>query len=665
MTTRKAEIPDEFGPDKGYWFNAREKGKEDPEGSEVADALIKCATDRETAQTARRWQNYVFARLMSGRPSHGTFAYGMAKRPSSFFTYYEQFEFGAPKSGLSSLLGDTYVNRLLSHRTYIDQVPDQGDLYQQRKQAHQLAMWTDGGFNETRYWEKWKATGVDAIWYGTGVIWFEGNDETKAIEPETVHMDEVLFANVEIPFNDQKEVIRRRYVSRYSLWAKHKNDPDAAAAILAAPSAHRAFYFEAGQLNLDDVIPLVIGVKCSAVDGEKGRYTEAVKGYALVDREYEWDTLPCEAFHFTEIPGSTWGQGLAEQTLQFTEWLDELLSVAHESDLRAGRGKWFADELSNVNADDLSDVIANVVFHAGPRPVFEAPNAVSPSLMLRAQQIIEMAMSRVHVSQMAVKGEVPKQLTAAVAIEKYAQIEDSNFNEALNRVEEFTRRSGLQYIRLGKTLKPKYVYSGRTKQLIDWPNLEMKGDQPLNITAYCSGRFGQTMAGKLQKLQQLRQQGDISRQKYLRYLEIPSTDALLDGINARTDLVDEILDQLVFGDDYVPPPAFCDMEYAIAATEDRYSLEAQSDMGTPAEVLDRLTMFRAHLIELRDQSSPDAENNLAPAGTPTYVGAPGGAPGGAPLLPTDTGSGLPVAALNPTATSTGLPAPEIPIPPNA
>jgi hypothetical protein len=384
----------------------------------------------------------------------------------------------------------------------------------------------------------------------------------------------------------------------------------------------------------------------------------AVTDFALTDEEFEPDTLPFEAYHFFELSGSTWGQGLAETTLQYSEWVDELLSVTHESDIRAGRGKWFVDETSNVNTDDLSDAVANVVTHLGARPEYVAHDSISPSTMGRVQALIEMAMSRVHVSQQAVKGEVPKSLTSAVALEKWASIDDSSFLEMIGRAEEFVRRCALQYIRIAKRLKPKYTLTGRTKQLIDWPELEMDGDHPLNITAYCIGRLGQTLAGKTQKLQQLRQQGDITRQQYLRYLETPNTEGLLDTLNSRTDLVDMILDELVFSDEYVPPPSFCDFEYAVAATEDRYSIEAQQE--TPQDVLDRLLQFRAHLKELMTQGVPAA----APAPGLVPPPPPGGLPPGGPPMG-DMGSGLPTESLNPAPTPNGLPAPPIPIPPPA
>lgn len=616
-----------------------------PKGSAVAQALTAEATYIETNSMPRRWRSYVYFRTMSGRPVCNQLAFSMARRPTNFQNYYGGYEFAPVRAGFSGMLGDIYVNRVLIHKTYLNFIPERGD-FTQRQTGLDIEDWTEGMFEGLKFWDEYKQMGLNALWYGTGFLKFY--IEAGGLKVKSIHPDELLFSN-----EDEKNptsVIQRVWASREDTMALYGKDEASKKAISNAES-FAAFYFGPGQLQTEDVIPILEAWRVKRVDGSPGRHVLVVGDHCIQDEEFLDAELPFEKFPFHEIPDSVYGQGLAELTLQYSEWIDEIWNVMYESDARSGLGKWLVEENSNVNDQALGDTNAGVVKYAGKEPKYVAHEPLGQWSNQRLQMLIDMGSRRVHVSQNAIAGEVPKALTSAPALEKWSNIDDSNFGEMIGRLEEVVKRSGYQLIRLAKKVKPSFTRPGRTKEIIDWDALKIKDGQPLDLTAFNVGRLGQTVAGRVQALKDMLGAGDIDRRLYNKYLQVPDNSQLLDELNAPTESVSKCLDQLVLKDKYRPPSPYMDLDFAKQSVEARILLE--EDMGTPEKVLDRLRMWRAAAVELL------AQRNTPPA---PPAGAPANDNASAPV----TGLQLPAAAPNvPVGTSAGIPGAPIPIPATA
>ncbi len=636
----------------GWWWLAGQKGEDDEGGVEVANALNRVAAQQEIADIPRRFRNLTYYRHFTGRPTVGSYAFGMARRPATFISYYGDSEFTPPRFNLIGTVADVYVNRLLSHKVYVTMLPDE---FGQRQVAKDLEGWVEAGFIETAFWDAYKAMGIDALCYGSGFLkWSESL--AGGVQVEAVAPDELLFPNYDDPHPNT--VIQRVWADREDIYDRYGlKDEAAAGAILKAQSAYPAFSFGPGTLNTKNVIPLLEGWRLPHADGRPGRHVLCVgtgaSAYTLVDEPWEDPELPFVRFDFDQVPSSCFGQGISELLLSINEEVDRLLAVIQESDLRAGVGKWLVDDASNVNVDALGDTVAAAVTYATgtERPHYETPDPISKSALEHLDKLIALGMNRVHISAQAVAGELPKALQSAVALERYSQIDDQNFLEKTSRLEDVVLRSAYQMIRLGKKLKPSYTLPGRHgRQLIDWEALELEGTKPVGLQAYSTGRLGQSVAGKLQELNSMLAAGTITRELYNKYLQVPATDDLLDFVNAPVEGVDRLLDKLVLSDEYLPPVPFFNLDYAKQAAEARYIIE--SDRGTPQKQLDFLLQWRAAVIELATQQKV-AGSDFAGAALPAAApGAPVGTEGTVP--------GKPV-ALPPAVT----PTPNAPLAPNA
>lgn len=588
----------------------------------VAQAITRSATRREVAAIPQRWRNLVYYREMTGRPTPATYLYSMAKRPSGFLSHYGSYGFSGIRAGFAGMMCDVYVNRVLGHKTFISWLPDGGD-WDDRRQATDYEAWVESGFDQLGYWRE-RATAIkEAIWYGTGWIKFASDGRKDAVI-KAVNLDELLWANPDD--TDPDDVIQRCWMKRTELLARPGITPEQKKAIMTAPSAEPAFYFGSRALDCSNVIPLLEGY-LRPVGDEKGRHVLVIGDCVLLDEK--WDApLPYEAWRFDEIPGSVNGQGIGELLLQISQWIDGLLSSGQESELRNGKPKWMVEENSGVNGDALGDLDAAIVNFLGTEPKLVTPEPIGAYFLNHLNWLLQYGRSRVHVSDAAVKGDVPAGVTAAVAMEKYAQIDDQNFLEKIGRLEDLDRRAAYQLLLIGKRLKCKFYRVGSKRERINWDDLKLNANFRLdNLAAYNVGRIAQTVAGRMQILKEMYAEQTIPKELYVKYSQIPDTTGMFRELNADVDDVQNALDKLVKNDAYRPPSPFLELVGAKNAVERRLCRE-EAD-GAPQAVLDRMMMWRSAVMAmLKESATPEAPAGGGPGmGVPSLGGPPNPEPG--------------------------------------
>ena len=634
------------------WWIAPGKDEKDPNGKETARALTRSATAREISYVPNRWRNLCFWRETTGRPALSQLAYGMAKRPNSFVSYYSSFTWAGTKSRSIAQLCDIFTNRLLAHTTHVSFVPSEGD-WAEVKESQQIEDWVEAGNDTLSYFQKRNILGQDALIYGTGFMYYTddgfGNPDMRVVHPDCVLLSDPDDGN---PY----DVILRFWGRRTELLYQYRDNPEACEAIAKASSAYPAFYFGSSTLDCSDIVPYLIGYT-RPMGKEPGRHVEVIGDYTLIDEEWNWP-VPLEAWQFKPMGESWFGQGIPEQTLQIAQWVDGLLAIAQESEQRGGVGKWLIDENANVNADALGDAVAAAVTYLGKPPEYITPEGIGQWFLQHLQYLQGLLRSIVHVSEEAIKGEAPKEFTSGIALQTYSNIEDSSYLEAIGRLEEFDRRNAYQLIMLGKRLNCNFIRTGDRRE-IKWKELSFNPKFRLNdIQAFNTGRLSQTIAGKQQRLTEMYQNGLIDKRLFVKYQQTPDIPGLYSQLNADADDIQKQLDELVKSDEYIPPSPFQDFDFAIQAVETK--MKRCDAQGYPQEVLDRLSMWRATVKNLQAQNNtPDTV-----PGSPANVPAPP-APGmSAPGL--QPPAGLPQLAPVPPPSPLGAaPAPSLPVTANS
>jgi hypothetical protein len=635
------------------WWRVPRPETDDANQHAVARVVTNFAESRERAQVQRRWRNLVYFRAMTGQPTTSQFWYSMSHRPQ-LYNYYGDFEFNPPRDNQIASCSDVYINRLFRQKVFVNVVPERGN-FAQRQQSKGLEQWLDGALDDYGFWLLYPLVGKDALENGTGWVKFQVGDDKKPLITRP-HSDCMLFAN---PDNgDQGEVIERVWASRQGLLDIYADNDEACDAIRRTPSAYPGFWFSSDSLDCRDSIPLLDAYYCASAasrnvgEGEqvatkKGRHVLCIGNYALKDEDYDRDTLPYERWCFSEMSTGVFGQGLAEQLLSLQDELNSYMEGISESHQRFCWGKWMVEAGSGVNERALGDQVAAIVKYTGVKPERELSDACSPDTYEYVNTLRGMMKERAHISEMAVKGEIPRGLNSAPSLERWSQLDDQTFGEQAARLEAFVMRCAYQLISLGAETKPEVRLNGRQYRYVKW-DPKWINKKPAQLSAFGSSKVSQTIAGRRQDLEDMLNKGQISRQTFTRYAQIPDIDNLQDVLNAPQEAIDRQLDELLKGE-YIPPTPFGDLNYAKAQVEARHCYE--SNIETPEDILDLYLQYRAAVKDLLlDQATPDAPPSaVSPSAKPV-------ATAGAPTMPSDFGgqqTGPPLIA----------PAPQLPAPP--
>ncbi len=631
-----SEYTDPFGWQS--WFSAPRKGTGDPRGSELARLVTQAATNLETARFHQRFRNLTFFRHQSGRLTFATYCYGMAKRPSSVASYYGDLQFVAPQINLCGAFGDVYQNRVFSNQPFVTAVPIRGD-FNARMRAKYIPQWIDGLDAETGFWEQAPKCGLDAWTYGTGWGWIEPDLAQKKVSFERVQDDELLWPNEDGELFEQPWVIRRPWVNRYALVEYFKDDPEAVSAIRNAPPAYNGVDF-LSKVDLADVIPYLKAYKLPGPDGKGGRQCIVVGDYTISDEDYDLTELPAFPITFSDINTGFKGQGGVEQICRTQQSINRLVEAVDMNMRRHGNGIWTVEANSQVNTDALGNDGrggGNVAKYTGTEPKLITPPVITEQIIQEIPRRIEWCATRVHVSAQAVNGTAPKSLQSAVALEKYDQITDVNFQAVSKRFEAWIVKLAYHKIRIGRLLKVPVTLSGRKRQIIKWDQVDIP-ENKVGMQAYPMSRLPQTIAGRQEILDSQLANNEISRETHMRVSQVPDVDGEQDEANAPQESVQRKVDKMIETGEYSPPNPFADLAYAIKYAETRYTLEEEED--TPQDRLDLLLMFRAAALDLQaQQNTPDQTVPPAPGATtqtpPPAPGTPGTtAPGFGSQLPT-------------------------------
>ncbi len=647
----------EFGAkfDSYAWWNAPRKGTDDPRGSKLAELVTLAATNAETARFHQRYRNLTFYRHQTGRLTYATYCYGMAKRPSSASTMYGDLQFVAPQINLCGAFGDTYQSRVFSNQPFITTVPTRGD-FNARQRAKYIPQWIDGLDAEIGFWEQAPKVGLDSWTYGTGWGWIEPDLAQKKVSFERVQDDELLWPNEDGELFEQPWVIRRVWTNRYALADYYTDDPEAMSAIRNAPPAFNGVDF-LSKVDLNDIIPYLKAYKLPGPNGIKGRQCIVVGTYTISDEDYDLPELPAFPLTFSDLNTGFKGQGGVEQICRTQQSINRLVETVDINMRRHGDGRWTVEANSQVNTDALGNDGrggGNIVKYTGTEPKLITPPVISEQIIQEIPRRIDWCATRVHVTASASAGEVPRSLQSAVALEKYDQIKDVNFQPIAKRFEAWITRCAYHKIRIGRLLKVPVTLSGRKRQIIKWDQVDIP-ENKVGMQAYPMSRLPQTIAGRQEILDSQLANNEISRETHMRVSQVPDVDGEQDEANAPQESVQRKIDKMIETGDYSPPNPFADLAYAIKYAETRYTLEEEED--TPQDRLDLLLMFRAAAMDLQtQQNTPDQTAPPAPGATtqtpPPAPGAPGTtAPGFGSQVPT----GVPIVPPSPPQVAPNYP----------
>lgn len=301
-------------------------------------------------------------------------------------------------------------------------------------------------------------------------------------------------------------------------------------------------------------------------------------------------------------------------------------------------GRWLVPTGSGVTDDALGSKAAGIIRHApNLPPSFVVPQAVPGDLYAHLDKTIERAYKRAGISELAAQAMKPAGLNSGEALRAFESAESERYVTLGMQFEEAVLGLAELDLELAEDIRPT-VRAPRAGgiDVIDWKELAtIKGNHSI-MKAFPISSLPTSPAGRLQRAAEMFQVGQISKEDYLRIIDYPDTQAVIELVTAGRDAIDWMLDKIVEDGIFESPEPYMNLDItkpgnAIEVAQNRYLRERTQ--GCPEERLELLRRFMQVAKDL-DQKNKVQQTPAAPAMNGLQAAAAG--------LPPPTAAPVPV-----------------------
>ncbi len=387
-----------------------------------------------------------------------------------------------------------------------------------------------------------------------------------------------------------------------------------------------------------------------------GMWARVINGKLLAEKPYKRDRFPTTTWRWDDALAGVYGTGLAHELmgvqLEINDLLDEIQEVQHGI-----KGKWFVDELSRVNTNELNDEGLGIVLYRNNAPVYVSPQAVGADVYNHLWQLYGKAYEIAGISQMAATSAKPAGLNSGEAQRQFRDNQSERFLSKFESWDQFVlanARCAHDALRdLAEDLrakgKPLQISAkiGRRLSDIDFLENDLE-DHVYELEITPTSMIPTTPTGKIALAEDFARIGFLDPEELLEIIEMPDTERLTQRKLATRKLVEEMIEEMIETGEFEPPEPFMHWPVAIKVAVESYLVNRRDK--APEEVLDLISRW---IVLARMQMKKEAaESGPAPAPmTPPDMGPMGPElpPGMAPAGPVPLPPGAPPPALVPAA----------------
>lgn len=369
----------------------------------------------------------------------------------------------------------------------------------------------------------------------------------------------------------------------------------------------------------------------------EGRYVKCVEGLTIIDEEYEAPFFPFAMVEWKPDVVGRWGIGLAADMQADQIELNRTLIKLQET-IGAAAGFWMLQRGSKINHKRITDVPGTIIEYDSVPPQWNQPNTFPSDLVQHADMVIQRALRRAGINEMAATGSKPTGLDSGAAIREYRDqfsLRQSPHSEVYNRLAvELAKR----LVECNRQIY-EYVNSkeGREKKL-KMPEVSVKvkrgrrdvlkrfrweeAGAPSNehqIETYPASSLPSNPALRTQTVQDWMGAGLINQDEARALFDFPDTEGHMNLALADHDYALFAFETMVEDGEYVPPEPYQNLAMALELMRRAY-LRARID-GAPDE---RLDLVRDHMAAI-EQMMNKAKAAAAPPAmgmTPPLAGMP-------------------------------------------
>ena len=504
---------------------------------------------------------------------------------------------------------DTAQSRIAKSKPRASFLTQQGD-YGLKKQAEKLSKFIGGVYYDGNTYREARRSFVDAATFDLGVVKIvpKKRDKKLSLVHERVIGSEVVFDPSDARYGRPTQVFQIQLINRYTLADLY---PSKKADILAAG---KDFNYQHDLLSPDlfdvDSVTVIEGWKLPSATNKKGRHVMVINGASLVDEDWNVGCLPFEFMYYKDPMMGVYGEGVARRLVNLQLEINKLLRDIQLCMHLGAIPKVFVEDGSAVVSAHVNNEIGGIIKFRGKMPESRELMRVPPDLWQGVDQLRQIALNEVGLSELSVSGEKPAALQSGKALREYNDIEQDRFSIISQNYEDF--HLGLWR----KTVKMAKYYSLEDKSLsvlapdkrgmikLDWKDVTLDDDKYV-LQAYPTSFLSKTPSGKLDDVSTLMEIGLIDAEDSLGLLEFPDLDSVYKVKNAEMDAVSSIIENIVDKDEYEAPTLrMSKLPQAIKKFTSMYYY--YKNEGLEPEKLELLDRWVSEAMELMQQVEDEA-----------------------------------------------------------
>jgi len=486
-----------------------------------------------------------------------------------------------------------------------------------RRKARKLTQFIEGVFAEADFDRLAARAAMDAAVFGTGCV--RGFIDHGRLRFERVYPWEVWVDERDSYYDRPRSMYLLRYVDRDVLAELYPN--------------HRALIETTGGDSggwrwRDTVADQLLVVEAwhlrTGPESGDGKHVIAIEGTTLFREEWPHDWTPLAFLRWRDPLQGFWPQGLAMELDGLQTAINKLLRSIDTGQHYNTYPRIAVERGSRVVKNHLGNEPGIIFDYTGTPPTALTFPAVAPEIYAHLRQLYQWSYEISGVSALTARAEAPPGLQSGVAIKTNSYLQSRrmlDFQRNFERLFLDGARIGVRLMEHAAKDDKAYevVYQSKHRvERIAWDQAKLD-ESSYALKVFPVSALPSTPAGRLDAIMEMVNSGFASQlgiqpQEILRLLDFPDLDQVTRAVSASVDLIEDILEQLLDGTDYIRPEEFFDLNLCIllgGRTYQRWRLEK-----VPSETCDLLLQWIDEARELKDQLAAAAAAKAAPPPPP-------------------------------------------------
>lgn len=430
---------------------------------------------------------------------------------------------------------DTIQSKVTKDSPQVTFLTKLGDYHQQQR-AKQLTQYLQGLFDSTGVYQKAPRVFLDGEVFGTGAFFFYEDTENETIKIERVLPDELVVDELEAMDGEPRQIHRRKFVTKSVLKEQFPESSD----LIDSVSAK---YFPMPSQTIADVVLVVESWHLrSGKKAKDGKHAISIENATLFYEDYKEDDFPFEFFKWKEPLDGFYGLGLVHELQPLQMEISKTMRSIQLGIHYMSVPRILIEANSQVDVGHLSNTIdGQVISYVGTEPKYWVPGQVmSGDTYQWVESLIQKAYKESGVSELSATSTKPKGEVSGEALRNLHDVESERFMVVSQNWENLFVRMGQKLVKMAaKMYKDGIDISVKTPgskwlKIVKWSDVSLDEDQ-YTMQAFPTSMLPNSVAGRIQTIQDLMQAGLISQDLGLSLLRFPDLDQAMSLEEANLD----------------------------------------------------------------------------------------------------------------------------------